>query len=146
MTTPAYITINVFVPVPPEQAWYAFNTPEAITQWNQASPDWHCPWSKVDLRVGGRHVSRMESRDGSFGFEYAGTYEEVDAPHAVTLRLDDGRRARTTFTPEGSGTRVQTVFDPEAVHPIELQRSGWQAILDSYANYIRNHRSSVSKH
>ncbi len=136
MTTPTPITIDAFVPVPPEQAWRAFHTPEAITQWNQASPDWHCPWAKVDLRIGGRHVSRMEARDGSFGFEYEGTYEEVDAPNAVTLRLDDGRCARTTFIQEGSGTRVQTVFDPEPTNPVEMQRSGWQAILESYAAYV----------
>lgn len=130
------ITIECYVPVPPHQAWHAYTTAEAVTQWNQATPDWHCPWANVDLRVGGRHVARMEARDGSFGFEYEGTYEEVDAPHAVTLRLDDGRSVHTTFTPEGTGTRVQTVFEPEASNPVELQRTGWQAILDSYAAYV----------
>jgi uncharacterized protein YndB with AHSA1/START domain len=133
MTEP--IEISAFVPVPPETAWVAFNTAEAIVQWNQASSDWHCPSAAVDLRVGGRHVARMEARDGSFGFDYAGTYEEVDAPRAVTLRLDDGRRARTTFAPEAGGTRVVTVFDPEGTHPREMQRQGWQAILDSYAAF-----------
>jgi uncharacterized protein YndB with AHSA1/START domain len=130
------ITIDAFVPVPPAEAWAAFHAPEAITRWNQASPDWHCPAASVDLRAGGRHVARMEARDGSFGFDYAGTYEEVDAPRAVTLRLDDGRRVRTTFAPEGAGTRVTTVFDPEATNPRELQRQGWQAILNSYAAHV----------
>ncbi|GIX23855.1 MAG: activator of HSP90 ATPase [Caldimonas sp.] len=133
MTPP--IEISTHVPVPPERAWEAFNSPVAITQWNQASPDWHCPRATVDLRVGGRHVARMEARDGSFGFDYAGTYEEVEAPHVVALRLDDGRLARTTFTPEGAGTRVTTTFDPEGTHSIEMQRQGWQAILDSYAAF-----------
>ena len=138
MTTP--ITITALVPVAPAAAWAAFNDPKAITQWNQASPDWHCPSASVDLRVGGRHVARMAARDGSFGFDYEGAYEEVDAPHAVTLRLDDGRRARTTFAPEGTGTRVTTVFDPEGSTEVEMQRAGWQAILDSYAVYVARGR------
>jgi uncharacterized protein YndB with AHSA1/START domain len=138
VTDPIEISANV--PVPPAKAWAAFNAPEAITQWSQASADWHCPWAKVDLRVGGRHVARMEARDGSFGFEYSGSYEEVDEPRAVALRLDDGRLARTTFAPEGSGTRVTTRFDPESTHPPEMQRAGWQAILDSYAAHVAAQR------
>ncbi|MFN3371380.1 MAG: SRPBCC domain-containing protein [Sphingomonadaceae bacterium] len=130
------IEISARVPVGPDVAWAAFTSPEAIMQWNQASPDWHCPSATVDLRVGGQHVARMEARDGSFGFDYQGIYEEVDEPRAVTLRLGDGRRARTIFVPEAGGTRVMTIFDPEATNPRELQRHGWQAILDSYAAYV----------
>ncbi|MGE4219229.1 MAG: SRPBCC domain-containing protein [Alphaproteobacteria bacterium] len=136
MTRTDPITIGAFVHAAPAAAWRAFTTPEAITQWNQASPDWHCPWAEVDLREGGLHRARMEARDGSFGFDLTGTYEEVDAPRALTLRLEDGRRARTTFAPEGQGTRVVTVFDPEATNPVDMQRAGWQAILDSYAAYV----------
>lgn len=136
MTEHQPITIETTVRATPAQAWAAFNSPEAITQWNQASPDWHCPSADVDLRVGGRQTSRMEARDGSMGFDFGGTYEEVDAPHAVTLRLDDGRRARTTFEPHADGVRVRTVFDPESTHSLEEQRGGWQAILDSYAGYV----------
>lgn len=130
------ITIEAHVPVPPAVAWEHFTTPQAITQWNQASPDWHCPWAEVDLRPGGRHVARMEARDGSFGFDFGGVYEEVDAPRALTLRLGDGRKVRTTFELVGSGTRVRTVFDAEGTHSLEQQRAGWQAILDSYASYV----------
>jgi uncharacterized protein YndB with AHSA1/START domain len=104
--------------------------------WNQTSPDWHCPAAAVDLRVGGRHVARMEARDGSFGFDFEGVYEEVDEPRALTLRLGDGRGARTVFEPEGAGTRVTTVFDPETMNPVEMQRAGWQAILDSYGAHV----------
>ncbi|MFN7025225.1 MAG: SRPBCC domain-containing protein [Pseudorhizobium sp.] len=135
MTEATPITIETYVAVPPADAWRAFTDPVAIMQWNQASPEWHCPSVEVDLRVGGRHVARMEARDGSFGFDFEGTYDVVDAPHALTLRLDDSRRARTTFTPDGSGTRVTTVFDPERSNPVEMQRAGWQAILDSYAAF-----------
>lgn len=136
MTPADPIRIETVVSAAPAAAWRAFTSPEAITQWNQASPDWHCPSAEVDLRAGGTHRARMEARDGSIGFDLTGTYEEVDAPKALTLRLEDGRRARTTFAPEGQGTRVTTVFDPEATNPVEMQRAGWQAILDSYAAYV----------
>lgn len=130
------ITIEAHVPVPPETAWRAFTNPDAITAWNFASPDWCCPKAEVDLRVGGTHRARMEARDGSFGFDFEGTYEEVDAPRALTLRIADGRRARTTFEAVAGGTRVRTVFDPESVNPVDMQRAGWQAILDTYAAYV----------
>lgn len=134
MTDP--ISIATTVSATPAEAWEAYTSPKAITQWNQASPDWHCPHAEVDLRQGGRHLARMEARDGSFGFDLTGTYDEVDAPHALTLRLDDGRRARTTFTADGNDTRVETVFDPESMNPRDMQQAGWQAILDSYAAYV----------
>ena len=130
------IMIGTSVPVPPSEAWRMFTSPDAIMQWNQASPKWHCPAAEVDLRVGGPHVARMQARDGSFGFDFAGTYEELDAPKALTLRLDDGRSARTTFVPESAGTRVTTEFDPEDSNPADMQRDGWQAILDSYAAHV----------
>jgi uncharacterized protein YndB with AHSA1/START domain len=138
MTTSQKITINAYADASPSEAWKAYTSAAAITQWNQASPDWHCPSAEVDLRVGGRHVARMEARDGSFGFDFAATYEEVDPPRALTLRLDDDRRARTTFEPEGSGTRVTVVFDAETSNPIEMQRDGWQAILDSYVRHLES--------
>lgn len=133
----AAITIEAFVSVSPKQAWDAFTTPTAITQRNQASHDWHCPSATVELQVGGKLVARMEALDGLFGFDFEGVYEEVDAPRAITLRLDDGRKARTIFVVEGEGTRVATTFDPESSNPAEMQRAGWQAILDSYAAYVR---------
>ncbi|WP_306117983.1 MULTISPECIES: SRPBCC domain-containing protein [unclassified Roseitalea] len=135
MTGP--ITIETHVPVPPATAWQAFTSPDAITQWNFASPQWCCPSAQVDLRVGGTHNARMQARDGSAGFDFAGTYDEVDPERALTLRLDDGRRARTTFERQADGTRVRTVFDPDLAHPAAMQRDGWQAILDNYAAYVR---------
>ena len=130
------ITIETVVSAPTQAAWDAYTSPEAITAWNQASPDWCCPSASVDLQPGGRHVARMEARDGSMGFDFGGTYERVDAPIALDLRLEDGRLVRTRFEPEGEGTRVTSTFDPEAEHPVEMQRAGWQAILDSYAAYV----------
>jgi uncharacterized protein YndB with AHSA1/START domain len=130
------ITIEAFVPVSPEVAWRAYVEPQAITQWNQASPDWHCPSAEVHLVVGGTHRARMEARDGSMGFDLCAVYEEVNSPSAFTMRLDDDRLVRTTFVAEPGGTRVTTVFDPESTHPVEMQREGWQAILNSYAAFV----------
>ena len=142
MTDKDRITVTTTVETITAEAWKAFTDPDAITQWNQASPDWHCPSAEVDLRVGGLHTARMEARDGSMGFDLAGTYDEVDAPHALTLRLEDGRRARTTFKAEAGTTRVTSVFDPEATHTREMQRDGWQAILDSYAAYVSRQKET----
>ena len=135
MTDP--IIVETHVPVPPQAAWDAYNNAAAIMQWNFASPDWCCPNAEVDLCKGGRHLARMEARDGSMGFDFEGTYESVDAPAALTLRLDDGRLSRATFQAEDGGTRVRTVFDPEPAHPVDMQRDGWQAILDNYASYVK---------
>jgi len=134
MTDP--VTIESNIPVPPQAAWNAYTDPASIMQWNFASPDWCCPNAMVDLREGGRHLARMEARDGSMGFDFEGTYEVVDAPNALVLKLDDGRLSHTTFEAEDSGTRVRIVFDPEPTNPVELQRDGWQAILDNYAAHV----------
>ena len=131
------ITIEAHVPVLPDVAWDAFTTPDAITQWNFATSDWCCPSARVELREGGTYCARMEACDGSMGFDFAGTLDEVEPGRALTLRLEDGRLARTTFQPEAGGTRVRTVFDPEPEYPVEFQRDGWQAILDNYAAYLR---------
>jgi len=130
------ITVETQVAVPPEQAWAAFTDADAITQWNFASPEWCCPSANVDLRVGGRHLARMEAKDGSMGFDFEGIYEEVNAPFALTLRLADGRVSQTSFDADASGTRVRTVFDADATHSVEMQKDGWQAILDNYAAYV----------
>lgn len=132
------ITVETHVPISPEQAWAAHTEPDAITQWNFASPDWHCPFAEVDLRVGGRHCARMEAKDGAFGFDYEGVYENVDAPNTFVLRLGDGRRVETVFIAETGGTRVRTVFDADTQAPIDMQRDGWQAILDNFAAFARD--------
>lgn len=126
------ITVSVTVPQAADAAWALFTDPAMITQWNFASDDWHCPSARVDLVVGGTHSARMEARDGSFGFDFEGVYSEVAPPHALTLVLGDGRTARTTFVAGPAGTRVETRFEAESENPAELQRAGWQAILDNY--------------
>lgn len=130
------ITIETIIASPVERVWEAFTTPADIVQWNFASDDWRCPGAEVDLRVGGVYKARMEAKDGSFGFDFEGVYAEV-APHgAITLAMSDGRKARTTFEPVGSSTRVKTEFDAETENPVEMQRDGWQAILDNFRRHV----------
>ena len=129
------VTIAALVEAPAETVWARYTGPEHITRWNQASDDWWCPSARVELRVGGAHVARMEARDGSMGFDFEAVYDEVAPPHALAMTLGDGRRVRVTFVPEGAATRVTTVFDAEGSHPVEMQRDGWQAILNSFKAY-----------
>ncbi len=129
------ITIQTNVAAPIEKVWRAYTTPTDITQWNFANDDWCCPNAAVDLKVGGAYNARMEAKDGSFGFDFEAVYEEVTPREAIALVMSDGRRARTTFETVGHGTMVTTVFDAEAQNSIEMQRNGWQAILDNFRRY-----------
>ena len=133
------ITVETTVSVPPESAWAYWTDPQHITKWNQASEDWHTPWAQNDLRNGGKFSSRMESKDGKFGFDFWGIYDAVEPPRLLASTLGDGRKVRVTFDPAAEGTKVTETFEAEGENSIELQRQGWQAILDSYRNYIKNH-------
>lgn len=130
------ISIETLVHGNPEAAWQAYTDPRAIVQWNTASPDWHSPRSQVDLREGGRFSTRMEARDGSMGFDFEGTYTRVVPGQLIEYRMDDGREVATRFTREPAGVRVQVDFDAESQNPAEMQRQGWQAILDSFGRYV----------
>jgi uncharacterized protein YndB with AHSA1/START domain len=134
------ITVKTTVAAPVEEVWSAYTTPDDITQWNFANDDWCCPQAEVDLRTGGKQIARMEAKDGSMGFDFAGTYEEVKPFEALTLVLDDGRGSRTTFAEESGKTHVVTTFDAEAQNPIEMQRDGWQAILSNFKAHIEGKR------
>ncbi len=104
-------------------------------QWNAANDDWHTPACTIDLRVGGRQVSRMEAKDGSMGFDFAATFTEVEPPRRLAFRLDDDRMVQVEFAAQGDGTHVRETFDAEAENDPEFQRAGWQAILDHFARY-----------
>ncbi len=130
------ITVEATTQAPPEAAWQAATTPAAITQWNQASPEWHCPSADVDLRVGGRMTSRMEARDGSMGFDFAATFTKIEAPHHLEYRLDDDRMVELRIESDGAQTRIIQTFDAEEENDPDFQRMGWQAILDSFATYV----------
>lgn len=130
------ITIETTVAAELSEVWSAWNSPEDIRQWNAASDDWHTTQSTVDLREGGRFLSRMEARDGSAGFDFEGTYTRI-APHRlIEYRLSDGREVRTEFIEGDGGVRVTIAFDAEAENPAEMQRQGWQAILNNFARHV----------
>lgn len=129
------ITVESFVPLPCQRVWELFTSPEHIVHWNFASPDWHAPDAENDLRPGGNFVFRMAARDGSFSFDFTGTYFEVTVNQSYSYRMPDGREVTVSFETENKGTRVREVFDPETVHPPERQREGWQAILDNFCAY-----------
>ena len=130
------ITIETTIAAPVAAVWNAYTTPDDITQWNFASDDWCCPSAEAELKVGGKYRARMEAKDGSFGFDFEGVYEEVSPYAAITLTMRDGRKARTTFEPAGNGTTVTTVFDAESQNSVEMQRDGWQAILNNLRAYL----------
>ncbi len=129
------ITVSIFIAAPITEVWRAYTTPEDIKQWNAASADWHTTASAVDLRVGGKFSSRMEARDGSFGFDFEGEYTYVDAPHRLEYRFGE-RGAVVEFSQGAAGVTVTVTFDAETEHPEEAQRAGWQSILDNFARHV----------
>lgn len=129
------VTIAATIAAAPATVWRAWTEPAHITQWNFASPDWCCPRAEVDLRPGGRYVARMEAKDGSFGFDLEAVFDLVEHERRIAFTMPDGRNAETTFEAIGGGTRVSTVFDAETLNPVEMQRAGWQAILDNFKRY-----------
>lgn len=135
-TQPAtVITIETTVNAPVGTVWESFNNPEHITKWNSASDDWHTPWAKNDLRVGGTITSRMEAKDGSMGFDFTGTYDEIRVNEYIAYTLADGRKVTIRFTTDGNSTSITESFEAETENSVELQQMGWQAILNSFKKY-----------
>ena len=135
------ITVETAVAAPLHRVWDAWNNPEDIKRWNAASEDWHTPASSVDLREGGRFSARMEAKDGSMGFDFEGTYTRVVPGRLIEYRIGDGREVRVEFREEPGRVRVRETFDAETQNPPEMQRGGWQAILDNFARYVEGGRS-----
>ncbi len=133
--TPTKITVEATVAAPIDRVWRAYTTPDDIMRWNAASADWHTTAASVDLREGGAFSSRMEAKDGSMGFDFAGTYTKIVAHKLIEYSFGD-RAAQITFTPGKKGVSVRVAFDSEPTHSIEQQRAGWQAILDNFARHV----------
>ena len=129
------IVVEARVDAPLAAVWKAWTTPADIVQWNAASADWHTTAATVDLRPGGTFSSRMEARDGSMGFDFAGEYTRVEEPALIEARFGD-RTLSVTFTPGPEGVLVREEFDAESQHPVEMQRAGWQAILDNFKRHV----------
>ena len=129
------ITVATTVAAPIENVWQAYTTPEDIKQWNAASDDWHTTSATVDLREGGAFSSRMEAKDGGFGFDFAGTYTKVVKHKRIAYAFGD-RAAEVDFEQRPEGVIVRVTFDSESTHSVEQQRAGWQAILDNFARHV----------
>ncbi len=129
------IKIETTVESDADKVWEYWTNPEHITRWNHASDDWHSPRGTNDLREGGRFNIRMEAKDGSSGFDFEGEYTEVVPNQKISYIMDDGRKVEIVFENLGNKTRVTESFDPESKNSLEMQRSGWQAILDNFKKY-----------
>lgn len=129
------ITVSTIVTAPLAEVWRAYTTPDDIKIWNAASLDWHTIAAEVDLRVGGKFTSRMEAKDGSFGFDFAGEYTKLIPQQLIEYSFGE-RNASVEFTERPDGVSVTVVFDAESTHTQEQQRSGWQAILDNFAKHV----------
>ena len=134
------IIVTTVVRAPLAEVWQAYTTPDDIKLWNAASSDWHTTQAEVDLRVGGKFCSRMEAKDGSFGFDFAGEYTKL-IPQQLIEYVFDERNVSVNFTESSDGILVKVSFDPESIHSEEQQREGWQAILNNFAKYVSERQS-----
>jgi uncharacterized protein YndB with AHSA1/START domain len=130
------IKVETSVRAPLADVWRAWNTPADIRKWNSAQDDWHTTSSSVDLREGGKFQARMEAKDGSTGFDFEGTYTRVVPKELIEYRMSDGREVRVEFAERGGAVAVKETFDAESENSPELQRSGWQAILDNFRRHV----------
>jgi uncharacterized protein YndB with AHSA1/START domain len=129
------ITVETMVNAPVEKVWRHWNEPKHITQWCQAADDWHAPFAENDLKVNGKFKTTMAAKDGSVSFDFEGVYDTVQQHKRIAYTMADGRKVNITFSEEGNKTRVVETFDPESENPVEMQRGGWQAILDNFKKY-----------
>jgi uncharacterized protein YndB with AHSA1/START domain len=134
------VTVETSIAASIEKVWEYWTTPAHITQWNNASEDWTTPKAENDLRTDGRFVYRMEAKDGSFGFDFGGTYDEVKPTEKLVYTLDDGRKVTVTFTDSDNSTKVAEIFEPENTNTVEMQQTGWQAILDNFKKYVETNK------
>jgi uncharacterized protein YndB with AHSA1/START domain len=133
------ITVEATVNAPVEKVWKIWTTPEHIMKWNNASDDWHTPTAENDLRVGGKFLSRMEAKDGSFGFDFWGIYDDVITNKRITYTMGDNRKVEIIFKSEGNTTTVTETFEAENENPVELQQQGWQAILNNFKKHAESY-------
>lgn len=129
------ITVSALVNANANKTWEHYTAPEHITQWNFADPSWHCPAASNDMRIGGRYFARMEAKDGSFGFDFEAVYTDMNEGNEFSYEFGD-RTARVQFNEQGESTEVIVSFDPESENPKDMQRDGWQAILNNFKAYV----------
>ncbi|MEV5027940.1 SRPBCC family protein [Paenibacillus sp. LPE1-1-1.1] len=133
---PVMITVETIIHSPVESVWKYWTEPNHIMQWNNASDDWHTPHAENDLKVGGKFISRMEAKDGSFGFDFGGVYDEVRINESISYTIADGRKVKIAFISKNNDTQIIESFEAEEINAIEMQQAGWQAILDNFKKYV----------
>jgi uncharacterized protein YndB with AHSA1/START domain len=133
------VTVEVLINAPIEKAWECFTSPEHITQWNFASPEWHCPTAEHDLKVGGKLKYHMAAKDGSMAFDYTATFTTIIENELLEYTLDDNRKVSISFTTENGQTKVVEQFETEDENSIEMQKAGWQAILNNFKAHVEAH-------
>ena len=132
------ITVESTINAPVEKVWEYWIKPEHITKWNNASDDWHSPRAENDVRVGGKFMARMEAKDGSMGFDFAGVYDAVTEHECIEYTMDDGRKVKVNFSGDGNTTKIVESFEAEDTHAVEMQKGGWQSILDNFKKYTES--------
>lgn len=130
------ITVQTTVEADKTKVWTYYTKPEHITKWNFATDDWQCPIAENDMQVGRKYFARMEAKDGSVGFDFEAIYDEIIVGEEFTYTMFDDRQVRVSFKSVGDETEVTITFDAEKVNSEDLQRSGWQAILDNFKKYV----------
>jgi uncharacterized protein YndB with AHSA1/START domain len=132
------ITIDALVKAPINKVWELWTSPNHITKWSFASDDWHAPSASNDLKVGGKFTTRMEAKDGSFGFDFWGTYDEIVPNKKIAYTMGDGRKAHISFTETADGVNITEGFEAEDENPVEMQQGGWQMILNNFKKHVEN--------
>lgn len=130
------ITVSITTHESLEKVWNSFNQPEHVVNWNFASDDWHCPFAENDLKVGSHFKYTMASKDGKMSFDFVGNYSEIIPHEKIIYTIEDGRKVTITFVSSNGEVTVTEIFEPENVNSLELQRGGWQTILDNFKKYI----------
>jgi uncharacterized protein YndB with AHSA1/START domain len=138
MGNPKQITVKTTVEAPVSVVWAYWTEARHVKKWNHASPDWHTPKAENQLRPGGKFNYRMEAKDGSFGFDFWGTYDEVEPNHKLSFTLGDGRRVGIRFKEVDGKTHITETFEAEGTNALEMQKNGWQAILDNFKKYVKS--------
>lgn len=132
------ITVENTVHAPIEKVWSFWTDPKHIKNWNNATDDWYTPIAENDLKVGGKFLSRMESKDGKFGFDFGGVYDEVKINELISYTIGDGRKVKISFSDGNEATKISETFEAENTHSIEMQKNGWQSILDNFKKYVES--------
>jgi uncharacterized protein YndB with AHSA1/START domain len=130
------ITIQTIISANTKKVWDFYTLPEHITKWNFASEDWQCPKASNDMQVGGKYFARMEAKDGSFGFDFEAIYDEIIIGEKLVYTMGDARKVIATFNSMDDKTEVTVIFDAEGENSLEMQKEGWQAILNNFKKYV----------